>query len=118
MHLFASLINIQHRVSFCCIFTTISCLLSDYMPDFIIHMETISEDTLCFLNESPRIDVESLSKLRHVNMSPMGHSGSQEIQQKYFSQLNEELLKQIQNKYWPDFLLHGYELTPFLKMLK
>ena len=50
-------------------------------------------------------------------MSPLGHSSSLEIQMKYFSQLDESLLKRIQNKYWPDFLLYGYDLRPFLKMM-
>ena len=51
-------------------------------------------------------------------MSPLGHSSTLEIQAKYFSQLDESLLKRIQNKYWPDFLLYGYDLEPFLKLLQ
>lgn len=91
----------------------------DYEPDYIIHMESILHDTLCYLDASPgKINSESLSSLRHVNMSPLGHSSSLEIQMKYFSQLDESLLKRIQNKYWPDFLIYGYDLEPFLKLLK
>ena len=80
-------------------------------------METILEDTLCFLNSSPRISLDSLSNLKHVNMSPMGHSSKADIQMKYFSQLDEKILKEIQNKYWPDFLIFGYDLEPFLQLV-
>jgi len=91
----------------------------DYEPDHIIHMESILPDTLCYLDSSPgKIDSDALSSLRHVNMSPSGHSSTREIQMKYFSQLDESLLKRIQNKYWPDFLVYGYDLEPFLKLLR
>ena len=82
-------------------------------------MESIDEDTLCFLGNSARgIQGEDLKNLRHVNISPMGHSSGRDIQAKYFSTLDETLLKRVQNKYWPDFLLYGYDLRPFLEMTK
>ncbi len=79
-------------------------------------METLESDTLCFLDASPGVTSDHLkSGLRHVNMSPKGHSST--VQAAYFAQLDKSLLKQIQNKYWPDFLLYGYDLEPFTKLL-
>ena len=82
-------------------------------------MESIDSDTLCYLGGSRGIQGADLKNLlRHVNISPMGHSSGSDIQAKYFSTLDETLLKRVQNKYWPDFLLYGYDLRPFLEMTK
>ena len=79
-------------------------------------MESIDVDTLCFLGGSRGIEGRDLKNLRHVNISPKGHSSGVDIQQTYFSQLDETLLKRVQNKYWPDFLLYGYDLRRFIEM--
>lgn len=81
-------------------------------------MESMVKDTLCFLDAGRDISMENVQHLHHVNMSPKGHSSAHEIQSKYFSQLDENLLKRIQNKYWPDFLIYGYDLEAFLKLLE
>lgn len=81
-------------------------------------MESIEKDTVCYLDGSRRIRSDDLANLRHVNISPMGHSSSKEIQRQYFGQLDDEsLLKRVQDKYWPDFLIYGYSLSPFLGMI-
>ena len=90
----------------------------DFLADFVIHMDTILEDSLCLLQLTRGLDMATaMSSLKHVNMSPKGHSSAKEIQAKYFSQLDETLLNRLQNKYWPDFLLHGYTLEPYLVFL-
>ena len=82
-------------------------------------MESIETDTICFLGSSKGLEGSDLkNNLRHVNISPMGHSGGTDILTKYFSQLDETLLKRVQNKYWPDFLLYGYDLQSFIQMSK
>ena len=81
-------------------------------------MESIEKDTVCYLDGSRRIRSEDLANLRHVNISPMGHSSGKEIQEQYFGQLEETLLKRVQDKYWPDFLIYGYDLTPFVSLIR
>lgn len=96
-----------HRISF-----------SDFKPEYIIHMESIEDDVLCYLEACPRVNEKDLRHLKHVNISPKGHSGKAKIQKAYFKQLDQKLLEQLQDKYWPDFVVHGYTLEPFIDMVK
>ena len=91
---------------------------SDFQPEHLIHMESIDEDTLCYIEVAPKVTKKDhLRFLKHVNISPKGHSSQEKIQKKYFSQLNQTLLNRLQDKYWPDFVLHGYTLEPFIQMV-
>ena len=91
---------------------------SDFKPEYIIHMESIEDDVLCYLEACPQVNEKDLRHLKHVNSSPKGHSGKAKIQKAYFKQLDQKLLEQLQDKYWPDFVVHGYTLEPFIDMVK
>ena len=91
---------------------------SDFKPEYIIHMESIEDDVLCYLEACPRVNEKDLRHLKHVNISPKGHSGKAKIQKAYFKQLDQKLLEQLQDKYWPDFVVHGYTIEPFIDMVK
>ena len=91
---------------------------SEFQPGYLIHMESIHTDTLCYLESCPQVSEKDLRHLKHVNISPKGHSSQVHIQKSYFAQLDQTLLKRLQNKYWPDFVLHGYTLEPFIQMVK
>ena len=69
-----------------------------------------------FKDAIPVIDWEDLAKLHHVNQSPNGHSSNKNLQKEYFSTLTVEIMKNLYERYKPDFLLYGYNLDDFLPL--
>ena len=45
---------------------------TEFQPGYLIHMESIHTDTLCYLESCPQVSEKDLRHLKHVNISPKG----------------------------------------------
>ena len=84
----------------------------------LLHLTSINEDALCFLDSMEDLIEQDYKHLYRVNVSPKGHSSGERVKQKYIGQLTKSDLTEFYDKFRPDFDLHGFTLDDYFKYAK